>query len=87
MPNALIDSRDWSQLDRPQQIQQLELEGYLVIPDLLDASEILRLKEATAELKTVAVDYSPHQQVAPNVQFASPTITGLIALPPTTSFL
>ena len=87
MPNTLIDSRDWSQLDRPQQIQQLELEGYLVIPDLLDASEILRLKEATAELKTVAVDYSPHQQVAPNVQFASPTITGLIAHPPTTSFL
>ena len=87
MPKALIDSRDWSQLTRPQQIQQLELEGYLVIPDLLDADDILCLKKATAELATVAVDYSPHQQVAQNVHFASPELTRLIGHPLTTQFL
>ena len=87
MPNALLDSRDWSQLTRPEQIQQLELEGYLVIPDLLDPAALLRLKAATRALETIAVDYSPHQQVAPNIQFASPELTRLIGHPVTTQYL
>ena len=83
----MIDDRDWSLLNRPAQIQQLEVEGYLVLPDLLESEHLLRLKEATAQLPTVAVDYSPHQQVAGDIQFACPEITQLIGHPPTTSFL
>jgi hypothetical protein len=83
----IIDDRDWSLLSRPQQIHQLELEGYLVLPDLLDAEQLIRLKAATARLTTTAVDYSEHQQVAGNVQFASPEITRLIGHPTTTEFL
>ena len=83
----MIDDRDWSLLSRPQQIQQLEVEGYLVLPDLLDPEQLIRLKAATARLTTTAVDYSEHQQVAGNVQFASPEITRLIGHPTATEFL
>ncbi|MFP6576238.1 MAG: phytanoyl-CoA dioxygenase family protein [Pirellulaceae bacterium] len=87
MSAPMIDDRDWSLLSRPQQIHQLEVEGYLVLPDLLDAEQLIRLKAATARLTTTAVDYSEHQQVAGNVQFASPEITRLIGHPTTTEFL
>jgi ectoine hydroxylase-related dioxygenase (phytanoyl-CoA dioxygenase family) len=87
MSAPMIDDRDWSLLSRPQQIQQLEVEGYLVLPDLLDPEQLIRLKAATARLTTTAVDYSEHQQVAGNVQFASPEITRLIGHPTATEFL
>ena len=87
MSAPLIDDRDWSLLERPEQIQQLEMEGYLVLPGLLEPEHLGRLKKATSKLPTVAVDYSPHQQVAGDIQFASPVLTQLIAHTPTTSFL
>ena len=87
MSTPLIDDRDWSLLERPEQIQQLEMEGYLVLPGLLEPEHLGRLKEATSKLSTIPVDYSPHQQVAGDIQFASPEITQLIAHTPTTSFL
>ena len=87
MSAPIIDDRDWSLLSRPQQIQQLEVEGYLVLPDLLDPEQIIRLKADTARLTTTAVDYSEHQQVAGNVQFASSEMTRLIGHPITTEFL
>jgi len=87
MSAPIIDDRDWSLLSRPQQIKQLEVEGYLVLPDLLDPEQLIRLKADTARLTTTAVDYSEHQQVAGNVQFASSEITRLIGHPVTTEFL
>jgi hypothetical protein len=82
-----IDDRDWSQLTLGEQIRQIELEGYLVLPDLLSAEHIARLKAETARLATFGVDYSVHQQVKPKVQFAGGAITDLIAHAPTIAFL
>lgn len=82
-----IDDRDWSQLTLGEQIQQIEVEGYLVLPDLLSAEHIARLKAETARLATFAVDYSVHQQVKPRVQFAGGAITDLIAHQPAIAFL
>lgn len=82
-----IDDRDWSQLSLGEQIKQIEVEGYLVLPDLLSTEHIARLKTETARLATFAVDYSVHQQVKPRVQFAGGAITDLIALPGTIAFL
>jgi len=69
------------------QIYQLEVEGYLVLPDLLSAEHVARLKAETAQLETFAADYSVHQQVCPGVQFVGGPITDLIAHPPTINFL
>ena len=83
----MIDDRNWSQLTLGDRIRQVELEGYLVIPDLLDADYITRLKQATSQLETTSVDYSVHQRGCPNIQFAGGVLTDLIAHPPTVAFL
>jgi ectoine hydroxylase-related dioxygenase (phytanoyl-CoA dioxygenase family) len=82
-----IDERDWSRLSLGEQIQQIEVEGYMVLPDLLSAEHVAQLKAETAQLDTFAVDYSVHQQVRPKVQFAGGAITELIAHPLAIAFL
>ena len=85
--NPRVDQRDWTALTRGERIRQIEVEGYLVLPGLLSPDHIARLKEETARVETRAVDYSVHQQVRPQVQFAGGLVTDLIAHPPTLSFL
>jgi hypothetical protein len=82
-----IDDRDWSALTLGEQIRQIEVEGYLVLPNLLSPDHVVRLKRETATLETRPVDYSVHQQVRPNVQFIGGEISRLAAHPPTLSFL
>ena len=43
--NPSIDNRDWSTPNIGERIRQLEVEGYLVIPDLLSAEQIVTLKK------------------------------------------
>ena len=78
---------DWSNLSRGQQIRHLEIEGYLAIPELLDAPTVARLKAETRLLSTKAVDYSDRQRVCSDVQFQGGEISNLIAYPPTISLL
>ena len=82
-----IDDRDWSRLTVGEQIRQVEVEGYLVLPNLLDADEIAALKVETARLETIPVDYSVHQRGCPEIQFRGGQITRLIAHEPTIAFL
>ena len=70
-----LDDRDWSRLTLGERIRQIEVEGYLVLPDLLTADEVAALKAETARFDTFAVDYSVHQQVRPNVQFRGGKVT------------
>ena len=65
----------------------LEVDGYLVLPDLLSAEHIARLKAQTAPLDTIHADYSERQRVRGNMSFQGGAITDLIAHPPTISFL
>ena len=39
-----LDDRDWSALTLGERIRQIELDGYLVIPDLLTPAQVARLK-------------------------------------------
>ncbi len=82
-----LDDRDWSQLTLGERIYQLEVEGYLVLPDLLPPAQIAQLKQETGQLNTFGLDYSVKQQVKPKVQFVGGAITDLIAHAPTISFL
>ena len=86
-PTGLVDDRDWSLLSTGERIRQIEVEGYLVLPDLLSTEHIAMLKQETRTLETFAVDYSVHQQVKPHIEFTGGAITELIAHPPTIAFL
>ena len=87
MPNPKLDTRDWSKLTLGERIRQIEVEGYLVIPGLIDDATIHQLKAETAQLELRAVDYSVHQKGAPDIQFRGGAITSLIANPPAIAFL
>ena len=87
MPTLKIDDRDWSTLSTGERIRQLEVEGYLLLPDLLDPDHIARLKAKTATFDTKAVDYSKNQRGRPGIQFDGGDVTELIGHPPTLAFL
>ena len=87
MTKPKIDERDWSTLTLGEQIHQIEVEGYLVLPDLLSADHLTQLRAETARFETKAVDYSIHQRGRPNIQFHGGVITDLVAHPPMISFL
>ena len=82
-----IDDRDWSTLTLGEQIQQIEVEGYVLLPNLLDADEIAELKAVTAGFETTGVDYSEQQRGRSHIEFTGGKITALIAHPTTTAFL
>ena len=82
-----MDTRDWSALSHAERVYQLEVEGYLVLPDLLDAEHIARLKAAAAKWETTTVDYSVHQRGRAHLEFVGGEIAELIAHPPTIEFL
>ena len=44
-----IDDRDWTALTTGERIRQIEVEGYVVLPDLLSAEDLTRLKQETAK--------------------------------------
>ena len=87
MHTAQIDDRDWSALTLGERIYQIEVEAYLVLPDLLSPGQIAQFNAETAKLETRPVDYSIHQQGRSDMQFEGGAIAELIAHPPTLSFL
>ena len=82
-----LDEKDWSALSLGERIKQLEVEGYLVIPDLLTPQQIASFKRQTATLETTATDYSEKQRSRRDLQWDSPEFAELIAHPPTIAFL
>ena len=87
MDHERIDDRDWSKLTRGEQIYSLEVDGYLVLPNVLTAEQIAQLSAETAELETTPMDYSVHQRTRGNMQFCGGGITDLIDHQPVTAFL
>ena len=81
-----VTDTDWSSLRLGQRIEHLEVEGYVVLPDLLDSRHLERLRAETAKMETVPRDYSIYQRGRSNVQFWGGPISGLIAHPPTIAF-
>ena len=79
---------DWAALTTEQRIRSIEVDGYVVIPDLLSAFQLDAIRGELSRLPTTAVDYSEHQRGCSNVQWTdSPTTIQVIALPATTEFL
>ena len=85
---ALRPDTPWHSLTRAQQIRSIELDGYVVIPNLLSDQLMESVGAELSELETTAVDYSPHQRGCPHVeQTDSPNAIGVVALPAMIDFL
>ena len=79
---------DWPSLSFEARVRFLELEGYVVIPDLLSAKQLAAIRAEMARLPTVGTDYSERQRGFANVQWTdSPQAIELIALPAMVEFL
>lgn len=87
MAEPRVDERDWSRLTTGERIRQLEVEGYLVLPDLLHGDDIAALKAQTATFDTFGTDYSDKQRGKRDVQWTGGPATDLIAHPPMLDFL
>ncbi len=73
---------NWSELSTPQRIRFIELEGYLVVPNLLSQASIEEMRIELGRLPTTAVDYSENQRGFSNVQWTdSPRCIQTIAHP------
>jgi len=79
---------DWAVLGAADRIRYLELEGYVVIPDLLSPDQIRQICDETDRLPTTGTDYSEHQRGASHVEWTdSPNSISLIAQPEMMAFL
>ena len=86
--NARRADTDWSSLTTAQRVRSIELDGYVVIPDLLTADQLQLIRDEMARLPTTGTDYSEHQRGAGDVQWTdSPAATEVIALPAMIEFL
>lgn len=86
--DAIRDETDWARLTTSQRIKHLEIEGYVVLPDLIPSAELSRIRQELDRLPTVGTDYSEHQRGHSDVQWSdSPSCINLIALPAMIEFL
>lgn len=83
-----ICATNWTQLTPAEQVRHLELEGFVVLPDLLSSEQVAAMKAELARLPTAGTDYSENQRSCPDVQWTdSPACIDAIALPATLAFL
>ncbi|HAA75921.1 TPA: hypothetical protein DCE37_12465 [Candidatus Latescibacteria bacterium] len=82
-----LDTTDWSSLTHADRLRQIEVEGYFVVPALLSADHITKLKAETSKLDAKPIDYSVHQRTYGNVQWEGGALTDLVAHPPTVDIL
>jgi len=82
-----VDKTDWSKLTLGDRIKSLELEGYVVYPDLLSPAQVAHFKQMTSTLETKGTDYSDKQRSRVDIHWDHSSFAELIAHPPTIAFL
>ncbi len=86
--SARVDTTDWASMNDTQRIKHLEIEGFVVLPDLLSPDHVRLIKRELDVLPTVGTDYSENQRGYKDLQWSdSPACIDLIAWPETTNFL
>jgi hypothetical protein len=86
--SALRPEADWAALTPADRVRYLELEGYVVLPDLLSSDQIGQIREEMERLPMTGVDYSEHQRGSGPVQWTdSPCSISVIAQPEMIKFL
>ncbi len=88
LDRALRPDTNWASLTRAERVRSVELDGYVVLPDLLSAEQLEKIRTELARLPTTAVDYSEHQRGHSAVELTdSPGAIDVIALPAMIDFL
>ena len=83
-----IDEMDFGSLSRPEQIRHLEVEGYIVLPEILDADRITRIKRELVDAEMGHTSYSVNQtRSVTQPQWLSGAVAELIGYPPMIDFL
>ena len=83
-----IDATDFRAMTRPQQIRHLEVEGYVVFPDILDTDRIARIRRELADTEMCHTSYSEYQTRSTiQPQWVSRAAGELIGFPPMIEFL
>ena len=82
-----VDETDFAAFSLSQQIRHLEMEGYVLMPDVLDAEHIAALKAELKDLPMTHKDYSKAQTVHHEPQCTSRLVAELIGHPPIAEFL
>lgn len=82
-----VDETDFAAFSRSQQIRHLEVEGYVLLPDVLNPAHIEALKAELKDLPMTHKDYSKAQTVHHEPQCASRAVAELIGYPPISEFL
>ena len=87
IPDNLVTT-DWASLNTAQRIKHLEIEGYVLIPDLLPRDQIKIIKKELDRLPTTPTDYSENQRGYSHVHWTdSPNAIDVIVLPAMVDFL
>ncbi len=88
LSKAKIDTTDWASLSKAERIRSIELEGYVVIPSVIEPALLEEICGELEKLPTEGVDYSENQRGHRNVHWTdSPHSIDLIAHPEITAFL
>ena len=82
-----VDDTDFTTFSKGEKIRQLEVEGYLVLPGVLDTDRIARLKAELAAAPMQVKDYSDAQTYCLEPQWYSRAACELIGHPPVVDFL
>jgi Phytanoyl-CoA dioxygenase (PhyH) len=83
-----IDRTDFAAMSRPEQIRHLEVEGYVVFPEVLAPDLVARLKSEMADAEMGHTSYSEQQtRSVVQPQWHSRAVAELIGYPPMIDFL
>lgn len=83
-----VIKKDWGNMSFAEKVKHLEVEGYLMMPDLLTPEQIGQIKEELSRLTLRKAPYSDSHQLGDNIQWTdSPHTIDVIANPPIIQFL
>ncbi len=82
-----VDETDFSCFTPAERIRHLEVEGFVVLPDVLDADFMVRIKREMADAPMQTKDYSAAQTYCLEPQWRSRAVAELIAHRPMIEFL
>ena len=83
-----VDETDWASMTLGQRLRHFEVEGFVVLPGMLDAVEIERLESELADVAMVGRSYSDRQTESTSPpQWQSRAVAELIAHPPVIDYL
>ena len=82
-----IDETDFKSMTLVEKKLHLEVEGYVVLPDILDSISIEKIKQEMKDAPMQTKDYSECQTFHLEPQWYSQAVASLIANPPVVEFL